>query len=253
MSLDVKLPDSLLPFVEEAMEELGLADRDQCIAELLRRLAARRGRVLTLRVAAQGDFRLRRLTDQDYRAYQRRSIGIGPSLPLDLFSPITFRIAEVYAVLKDRFGPSAEYYDDYKCSFDFPFALSLPGPTDEPAYLLRIGDYRGGLELQLEKIVAPDDPRLRESIYYPPQPDFPRERLHEFLDSLTGFLAGSFEELKPRWREEFVLAVASQSLLTGFDGKRFFKRHFEDEGEYAAALVKLSHLRTRAPSAPEFP
>ena len=62
----------------------------------------------------------------------------------------------------------------------------------------------------------------------------------------VGFLEGYFESLKIWWKERFLLAVESNLILYGFDGKKFFTRRFDSPEEFEKTRVALAKRLPRA-------
>jgi hypothetical protein len=243
----------------ESMLEERVAQVEKDLADLksqMERLRRERGGINKITRSSKDDreileiprpdgqrYRLTRLSDEQGYDLRRWSIAINVDLPLELVVPRSDQLglAETYAVCRHLFGERGRGFDRWKGGFAFPFALEVPGAARCPAYLLDVMNYRSGLEYFLRKLVDPSDERLQNSIYYPPDAaEFPRAEIHRLVAFFVGFLEGYFQSLRLFWEERFLLAVESNAILYGFDGKEFFTRHFESSEEFEKTRATLA-------------
>jgi hypothetical protein len=102
-------------------------------------------------------------------------------------------------------------------------------------------NYRSGVEYRLSKLVARDDERLKNPIYYPPEAsEFSRKEIRYFVSFFVGFLEGYWESWGGEWKDPFLLAVQSNLILFGFDGEEFFSWQFDSSEEFAATRAELA-------------
>jgi len=236
MTISISLPDTLRDFLEEEMQELGHESLGECAAFLLQQSQQIKPPRRTLEVKGQ-TYRLTRLTDSQENELGMSSIAIKGSFGLQN----NLNLAETYAVCRHLFGERGGGFDDWKGDFAFPLALDVPRAARRPAYLFRVLNYRGGVKHELYKLVDPDDERLENPVYYPPDTaEFSREEIDDFTGFFVGFLEGYFESVKNWWKDRFLLAVESNLILYGFDGQRFFTRRFDSPNRFRKTRVTLA-------------
>ena len=235
MAISISLPDALRDFLKEEMQERSLESLDACAAFLLEQARQIRPPRRTFDIDGQM-YRLTRLSDcQDDDALDS-SIAIK-----DSFGFHDLDLAETYAVCRHLFGERGRGFDDWKGGFAFPFALDVPRAARRPAYVFRVVNYRGGVSYDLYRLVDPDDKRLENPVYYPPDAaEFSSEEIDAFMTFFAGFLDYHFESLKTWWNERFLLAVQSNLILYGFDGEEFFTRRFDSEKAFDKSHIALA-------------
>ncbi len=214
----------------------------------------RKPRPETLTLDAGGLYRLTRLSDSQYEHLRRSSIAIeeiSAWFEHQLSRSLELSLGEFYASLKCIFGERGCGFDDWKGDFAFPLALEVPGAVRRPAYLLKVIDFRGSVEHLFRKLVDPDDPRLEDPIYYPPEPkELSLDQMEHFLSYFVGYQKGYYEELWRSRQEPFLLAVTSNHILYGFDGERFFEEQIESERRFER---RRSALGKRLPTPGFYP
>lgn len=236
MAISISLPDALRDFLEEEMQELGHGSLDECAAFLLEQAQQIKPPRRTLEVDGQ-TYRLTRLTDSQENELGVSSIAIKESFGIQN----NLDLAETYAICRHLFGERGGGFDDWKGGFAFPLALDVPRAAHRPAYLFRVLNYRGGVKHELYKRVDPDDERLKNPVYYPPDPaEFSREEIDAFTGFFVGFLEGYFESVKDWCKDRFLLAVESNRILYGFDGEKFFTRRFDSRNKFQKTRVTLA-------------
>ncbi len=188
-------------------------------------------------------YRLTRLSDEQGYDLRRWSIAINVDLPLELVVPRSDQLglAETYAVCRHLFGERGRGFDRWKGGFAFPFALEVPGAARCPAYLLErdelsqrpgvLSAQAGGSERRAAAKLDLLSPGCRR---------VSRAEIHRLVAFFVGFLEGYFQSLRLFWEERFLLAVESNAILYGFDGKEFFTRHFESSEEFEKTRATLA-------------
>ncbi len=188
--------------------------------------------------------RLVRLEDAEFMDLHRRSLAIDHHCGLDLWWHFcwqrpdrkTLNRAELYLTLKNWIGESGRCYDDWKCSFSFPFSLDVLREGHELPYLLEIRNERTSLEFSIRKVVAADDPRLQEHLVHKPFTDeFSKDDMLRTFLYLYGFLVGYWSTIKDHEHDPFVRPVASEHILFGFCDGRTFDKQYDSEEAYLAA------------------
>jgi hypothetical protein len=189
---------------------------------------------LTMKVCGRPYF-LQRLSDGEYVEVYDRCIPVEHDRLFEFRLSCSSRLnlAETYAILKHLFGERSRMFDDWKGDFSFPLALGVPGTPRWPAYMLWVGNVRDCVDYRLSRVVADSDSRVDQLHYFPPdEAEFSREEINRFLAHFVGYQEGCFEVVGPRWDEPFLLHVGSNSILCGFDGKRFFEEHCDGERDF---------------------
>lgn len=187
--------------------------------------------------------RLIRLADGEFAELRRRSLAIqdplmavywmlgGPLAPLRLSQPA------VYLTLKHLVGESGRWFDDYKCSFSFPFALDVQRERRTSAYLFEVCNYGSGLEFPIRRVVDERDDRLAEQrIHQPFEEELGAEEIRRLLLRFVGRLMGLWEVIRKRRHEPFVQTVRKNLLVFGCHEGKVFEKWYEREGSYLSAL-----------------
>jgi hypothetical protein len=188
-------------------------------------------------------YRLVRLRDDEWRDLLRRSLSIedqslavywliwAPSAPIQLSLPAA------YLTLKHLSGESGHWFDDYKSSFSFPFALEVQRAGRMYPYLFEARNYGDGLEFPVRRVVDPRDRRLEEHLVHAPfEREFGREEIRGFLLRFVTRLSGVWEVIRKRPHEPFVQAVPKRLVVFGCCGGKVFEKYYQREGTYTAAL-----------------
>ncbi len=193
-------------------------------------------------------YKLTRLDDCEYHELWKRSIPIGNDYGFDMsFSLYLIRrghhlnLAQLYTALKYLCGESGTFFDDWKSSFSFPFSLDISRENGQFAYLFRIGDYKGGLDYSIRKIVEPDDYRYDRSVIRQPfENEFSREEINYFIAYFYHYLLGFFEAIKDRHHEFFFKQVQTNLLLFGYRNGTFFEEQYDSPEEYEQAVKAIT-------------
>jgi hypothetical protein len=96
-----------------------------------------------------------------------------------------FSHPQLYAVLSTLFGESTTLYDDYKCSFAYPFRLEIYRQDKIVEYLFRLTDYKGAAIFNFRKVLS----NLGEYTHHrginilrdPIEGDFSRDEMSYFM------------------------------------------------------------------------
>ena len=64
--------------------------------------------------------------------------------------------------------------------------------------------------------------------------------INAFTAFFVGMLEACFESLRLWWKERFLLVVESNAVLYGFDGKKFFTRHFKSDKQFERTRATLA-------------
>lgn len=187
--------------------------------------------------------RLIRLADGNFVELRRRSLAINDPLLtvyLMLSEPsASLRLGQpaAYLALKHLAGESGRWFDDYKCSFSFPFALDVERQTGTIHYLFEVRNYGGGLEFPIRRVVNEGDERLAlHCIHEPFEEELGAEEIRILVLRFIGRLMGVWEIIRKRRHEPFVQTVPKNLMLFGCHGGKIFEKWYEREGPYLSAL-----------------
>jgi hypothetical protein len=200
--------------------------------------------------AKQFPFSLWRLSDDEYRKLRLRSFPIKVDgffvLKLALAqrnTPDELTLPKVLLVLEDEFGRSSTYIDSYKQTFSFPFLLAIEKPDATFYHLLRLEDYRGGLEFNIYRIV--DNLKYAQEeleVYHQPiEDELSSEEIKYLISYLWGYLEGGAKvfcklhsEITPFFRH-----VDSSHVIYGYWDGKFVEEVIEDSDDYQRAIQDL--------------
>jgi hypothetical protein len=190
-------------------------------------------------------YKLKRLNDERYTFLRKNCILISEDY-LHLFSlsmdkdVIYSSFSKMFVALKELFGDSGKYYDDWKGSFSFPFIISFKKAEEEFQYIMNIYNIRASIEFNIAKLIQADDERFERDVIHEPFEEFPREEINYFINYLVGFLSGYFESVRKRYDEFFFHAVQSNLILFGYKDGIYFDKQYEKEGNFRNAIQKLT-------------
>lgn len=198
--------------------------------------------------AKQFPFSLWRLSDREYLQLRSQSFPIRYKdfflLRLSLKqenSPDELNLPKALLVLEQEFGQSSTHLDSWKQTFSFPFLLALDKPTGTFRYVLKIEDYRGGLEFNLYRVV--DDFKYvgeLQAYHLPIGDEFSEDEIEYVITYLWGFL----EERSIRSRLEceikpFFRHVDASHIIYGYWEGKFVEEVIDDSEEYETMVQKL--------------
>ena len=155
------------------------------------------------------------------------------------------RSPQLYASLKRMFGETTTMYDDYKCSFGYPFLIHLAKDGGDATYLLLFTDTKRGLWFQYSKIHSSDEIAAKQvdrMRYFTPVPE---EFSRDDMQTVSKFFFSSVAE---SWKtpgsstEDFVRSIDAMNFVYGFRDGRPFEADYEDPDEYEEAVRKLRNL-----------
>jgi hypothetical protein len=205
--------------------------------------------------------RLTRLDDGEFANLLRRSLAIDEDYGFEVCFWLALaargdalNFAQVYLALREIAGESGWYFDHWKGSFSFPFALEVRRAERSFSYLLEIRNQRDSLCYPIRRIVAPEDRRLKEYRIHPPFADeFSREEINRFLVRLYGYLTGVWRGLRGRPLKPFLHAVPSNLIVFGYCGGVAFEEHYDSEEAYHAACQSYEERIREEEAAPPQP
>ena len=153
-------------------------------------------------------------------------------------------LSKMSVTLKELFGESGKYYDDWKCSFFFPFLIKFQKQYSEIDYLFKVMDVKGLIELVFYKLVHNDDNRYEnKNIIYEPFEEFSQEEMIYFMNFFSGYLSGAFDLIALKYKDFFIRTVSGSNIAYGYKDGNFFDERFEDEESFDAFIKLDSGVR----------
>jgi hypothetical protein len=202
-----------------------------------------RHRAIDIR-AEKATYKLIRINDDQFRILRKNCVPISEDYTflfhLSRMDDLIYSSqAKMYATLKDLFGESGEYYDDWKGSFSFPFLIHFRKEDREFGYLLKVYNFRSSIEFGLYKLIREGDEEVATDRYHDPFNDFSMDEINYVIGFLVSFLSGYFETARAILEEPFFHAVESNLILFGCKDGEYFDRDFDNEEEFQAAIEEL--------------
>lgn len=190
-------------------------------------------------------YKLIRLNDKQFYLLYKNSISIFEDyahlIYLSTVDDIIYSsFSKMYVTLKELFGESGKYYDDWKGSFSFPFLIYFQKGEEEFGYLMNLHNIRSSIEFKIAKLIHADDNKFKRDILHNPFEEFPREEINYFIDYFVGFLTGYFESLRNRYNQFFFKIVESNLILFGYKDGVYFDNQYENEEEFREAIQELT-------------
>ena len=195
-------------------------------------------------------YKLVRLSDKQFDLLQYNSIALfNDYTQLMLMSRdkelIFSNRAKMYASLLWQFDESGKCYDDWKCSFSFPFLIYFKNGEEEFGYLMNIINIRSAIEFRLYKLVKSDDEKFKSDSYYNSFDDFPQVEINYVNNYVAGFLSGIFEVIKKQTCEPFFGTVGSNLIVFGCKDGKYFNNQYEEEEQFHEAIKELEKHEIR--------
>jgi hypothetical protein len=240
MSLNFHVPPHLEQRLREEAERTGLTLEECALRALDRELPPRDSKGLSDFEMDGLRCQLVRLSDRRYRELRARSIPIEE----DDFYLLRFmfelenrgallQLGQVYAALRELFGESSEYFDDWKGSFCFPFSLSIRRASGTFHYLFDIHDWKAWVEFGFRKVIEGDRAGIDRSVIRKPfEDEFSKDEMNRFVTHVYGYLQGYCETVfLERGPEPFLREVQAKRGLYGYCNGRFFEQGYPSDSE----------------------
>ena len=200
--------------------------------------------------SSQFYFSLWRLTDDEYCDLRTHSFPIQyDALFLwhlrqsDVSEYPLLNLPKLLFLLEKEFGRSSKLYDEWKQGFSFPYLLAIQKAIGPLYYLLKIADYRGGIEFNLFRVI--DNVKYineNPEHYHPPIADELTEtEIQHMVSYIWGFYQGyaeSYFKSEPHITP-FFRDIPSNHLIYGYWEDHFVEQFFEREEDYREVVTKL--------------
>ena len=195
-------------------------------------------------------YKLIRLNDEQFYLLYKNSISIFEDYAHLMYlstanDNIYSSFSKMYVTLKELFGESGKYYDNWKGSFSFPFLIYFQKGEEEFGYLMNLHNIRSSIEFKIAKLIHADDDMFKRDILHKPFAEFPREEINYFINYFVGFLTGYFESIRDRYDEFFFKIVESNLILFGYKDGHYFDNQYETEEEFHEAIQELKRNEAR--------
>jgi len=170
----------------------------------------------------------------DYECYMRLSRALESEEP-------DFKHSHLYAALKALFGETPPNYDDFKCSFGYPFLLEITKNGQKNEYLLNFTDMKGGFNFFFRKIARKDELKKydREALHKPFEEEFSKDEMRYFMGFFLFYMVGFMESYRHYYKDEFFRYVEAALMIYGFIDGNFFDEQYDDWDEYHQAIEEL--------------
>jgi|GEM_PF-936272 len=194
-------------------------------------------------------YKLIRISDEEYSMLRLHSVQIKEDFmhfmslsgSKDLIYP---SLSKMYTTLKDLFGESGEHYDDWKCSFCFPFLMQFKYKNVEFDYLMKVIDIKGGIEIIFYKMVHEDDEECkRKEIIYRSFEELPEDEMIYIMNYFAGYMTGVFKNLDLIYTKFYFKTINSLNIVYGFKHPDFFDKRFESDEEYDSFVHQMEAIQ----------
>jgi hypothetical protein len=153
-----------------------------------------------------------------------------------------FDLPRQYAALRTLFGESTTMYDDFKCSFGYPFKFEVSHVDRDVTYTILLHDRKGGLDLKFNRVIsATDSVDSRElQAYMPPIADeFSQKEISELTERFISYLKDYADQIESRFDTPFIRSNDAALVIYGFrDGTFFTDTYEEDVDAFDAACIQ---------------
>ncbi|MDY0133168.1 MAG: hypothetical protein RBR53_10935 [Desulforegulaceae bacterium] len=201
-------------------------------------------------------YKLIRISDEEYSTLRCNSVQIKEdfmhfmslSRSKDLIYP---SLSKMYTILKDLFGESGEHYDDWKCSFCFPFLMQFKYKDVEFEYLMKVIDIKGGIEIIFYKMAHEDDEECkRKEIIYRSFEELPEDEMIYIMNYFAGYMTGVFSNFELLYNTFYFKTISSLNIVYGYKQPDFFDESFETDEEYHSFVCQMEAIQNNLKNKP---
>jgi hypothetical protein len=152
-----------------------------------------------------------------------------------------FLHSHLYAALKTLFGETPALYDDFKCSFGYPFRLEINKNRQKAKYLLNFTDMKGGFNFYFRKILQEGELNKyeRDVLQEPFENEFSKEEMRYFMGWFLFYLVGFMKSYQENYNQEFFRSVEAALMVYGYKGGDFFQEEYDQWDHYQQAIEDL--------------
>ncbi len=200
-------------------------------------------------------YELYRLNDQEYHQLHQMSLSIDVDpiylMKLEQYFEIKkekLNLAQINVILTVIAGETRKYYDDWKSSFCFPFALKIENNSRIlDNYMLTLCDWRGHLDFQFQRLVSDTEisQGMKRDIIKSPFPEeLSEDDIKDLILYLHTYFINYFEKnIKEKIDlENFFKSIDSNLILYGYQDGEFWQENYTEEGEY---MQKIEELKSK--------
>ncbi len=191
---------------------------------------------------------LRPITARQYYNYSKRELPISRdwdfAIELDYLminKTLELDLPRCYAALKTLFGESTTMFDDYKCSFGYPFLLDVYKNNRKNKYILNFTDLKGSFIFFIEKVLPRNELKKYDLITFhePFDDEFSKEEIRGFKTWFIYYLVGFMKSYQEHYHEEFFRSIQEPHIVFGYKSGNFFVEYFKGETRFWKLIDEL--------------
>lgn len=149
----------------------------------------------------------------------------------------------LYAALKHLFGESTTAYDDYKCSFGYPFVVKIVRDGRESRYVMKVTDLKGGINFQFRKILGSahelEEFPNRAVLRKPMEHDFSSGEMQFLMTWFVFYLVGFMRSFEQYSHEEFARSLDYCCMIYGYRNGEFFRECYDVQEDFCTARLRM--------------
>ncbi len=196
-------------------------------------------------------YELYRLNDEEYYELSKLSLSIQFDglylMRLEQYfanKKEALNLAQINVILTTIAGKTSRFYDNWKGSFCFPFALKIEkNNIILDNYTIIVSDWRGNLEFRFERLLTDNEIKqgLKRDIFRKPFADeFSEQEIKELIMYLYNYFIGYFESIQKifTWKN-FFKRIDSNIILYGYQDGEFWEEDYQDQDDYNQRIEEL--------------
>lgn len=144
-------------------------------------------------------------------------------------------LPKIYAALTCLVGPSDNRYDDWKGSYSFTFTLKVNKNNVVSHYVYHLYHYRSYINVEVQQIVAENDPRDSQMMHQPNEILFSDVEISLFTNRFCMYCVQHMEE-ENYTPKPFIKNADSNNLFFGFADGEYYCENYTNYDEYEKQL-----------------
>ena len=193
---------------------------------------------------------LYRLNDEEYHQLHQMSLSIDVDpiylMKLEQYFEIKqqrLNLAQINVILTVIAGETRQFYDDWKSSFCFPFALKIETISKIlDNYMLTLCDWRGHLDFQFQRLVSDKEisQGMKRDVVKSPFPEeLSEDDIKDLILYLHSYFNAHFQSIQHIKWENFFKSIDSNLILYGYQDGEFWQENYREEEEYMQKIEEL--------------